>query len=315
MANTTLPALLDTGTHAGRPAANSVGSGALYSCTDHSLVYQSDGSSWGTWLTAGSSISDITDLPTAETDTDLRLAPDGAGGVEWGTGGGAGSDVVNVASGAGSVEIPGLKGHPDQKPASPSAYDQEFDSALSGHSSYGTLDTADANATGYKSHLHLRKNSTGGTGMFGVYWAAPSTPFTVTCKRSAMISTANYQAAGLMLLEASPGKAMQWSPFYYSAYASRVNYGYVRWTNNTTTASAADLDVGGPGYVQSPIYLRIVATSSSSVAFAISRDGFLWDTLHTGLTTNLTIANVGLFVGSNTNSVAAEAVFDWMRFT
>ena len=35
----------------------------------------------------GSSIADILDIPTVETDTDLRLAPDGAGGVEWVAGG------------------------------------------------------------------------------------------------------------------------------------------------------------------------------------------------------------------------------------
>lgn len=51
MADSTLPGLLATGDHASRPAANSVGSGALYSCTDHGLVYQSDGSSWSTWAT------------------------------------------------------------------------------------------------------------------------------------------------------------------------------------------------------------------------------------------------------------------------
>jgi uncharacterized protein YndB with AHSA1/START domain len=53
MADTTLPALLDTGNHAGRPAASAVGSGALYSCTDHDIIYQSDGSSWTTWATVG----------------------------------------------------------------------------------------------------------------------------------------------------------------------------------------------------------------------------------------------------------------------
>lgn len=49
MADTTLPALLDTGDHASRPAASAVGTGALYSCTDHDLIYQTDGSSWTTW--------------------------------------------------------------------------------------------------------------------------------------------------------------------------------------------------------------------------------------------------------------------------
>lgn len=53
MADTTLPGLLATGDHASRPAASAVGTGALYSCTDHALVYQTDGSSWTTWASLG----------------------------------------------------------------------------------------------------------------------------------------------------------------------------------------------------------------------------------------------------------------------
>ena len=46
--------LLD-GTHAARPAATAVPAGTLYSCSDHSLVYQSDGATWATWATLGGS--------------------------------------------------------------------------------------------------------------------------------------------------------------------------------------------------------------------------------------------------------------------
>jgi hypothetical protein len=59
MADTTLPALLDTGNHAGRPAASAVGTGALYSCTDHDLIYQTDGSSWTTWADITGGASDL----------------------------------------------------------------------------------------------------------------------------------------------------------------------------------------------------------------------------------------------------------------
>lgn len=43
-------------THANRPAANASGLpiGSLYSCTDHSLIYKTDGSAWATWATLGS---------------------------------------------------------------------------------------------------------------------------------------------------------------------------------------------------------------------------------------------------------------------
>ncbi len=49
----TLPVVLGTGIHSARPAASAVGAGGLYSCTEHSLVYQTDGSSWTTWATLG----------------------------------------------------------------------------------------------------------------------------------------------------------------------------------------------------------------------------------------------------------------------
>lgn len=42
---------LETGDHASRPSAGTVPAGTLYSCTDHGLVYQSDGvSSWSTYF-------------------------------------------------------------------------------------------------------------------------------------------------------------------------------------------------------------------------------------------------------------------------
>lgn len=55
------------------------------------LVYDDYTGTWGPG--PGSVVSDIVDLPTAETDTDLRLAPDGAGGVEWAAG--AGGEITH----------------------------------------------------------------------------------------------------------------------------------------------------------------------------------------------------------------------------
>jgi hypothetical protein len=56
-AKATLPIVLQTGIHSARPAAADVGKGGLYSCTTHSLVYQTDGSSWTTWATLGTATS------------------------------------------------------------------------------------------------------------------------------------------------------------------------------------------------------------------------------------------------------------------
>ena len=73
MAATTLPALLDVGDHSSRPAASAVGSGGLYSCTDHSLIYQTDGSSWSTWATLGGS-GDVATDAIWDTKGDIAVA-------------------------------------------------------------------------------------------------------------------------------------------------------------------------------------------------------------------------------------------------
>lgn len=59
VATLTVPGMFLTGDHASRPAANAVGKGALYSCTDHDLIYQSDGSSWSTWADVSGSGSGL----------------------------------------------------------------------------------------------------------------------------------------------------------------------------------------------------------------------------------------------------------------
>lgn len=70
MANTTgLPVLFATGTHAARPAATAVGSGGLYSCTTHSLVYQTDGATWTTWATLGGAAVDDATISTTDITT------------------------------------------------------------------------------------------------------------------------------------------------------------------------------------------------------------------------------------------------------
>lgn len=55
MATTRFADHLLQGDHASRPAAGDVPAGTLYACTDHNLIYQSDGASWSTWATLGAS--------------------------------------------------------------------------------------------------------------------------------------------------------------------------------------------------------------------------------------------------------------------
>lgn len=43
--------LFDSGDHASRPDPATVPVGALYSCTEHRLVYKNDAGTWVTWAT------------------------------------------------------------------------------------------------------------------------------------------------------------------------------------------------------------------------------------------------------------------------
>lgn len=82
---------------ANRGSAGDYGNGSYFFATDTLVLYQSDGVS--TWDTVGSlqeAITDIVDIPTAETDDTKRLRPDGAGGVEWVTASGSGGDAADV---------------------------------------------------------------------------------------------------------------------------------------------------------------------------------------------------------------------------
>lgn len=116
-----------SGNHAGRPTANTVPDGSLYSCTTHALVYKSDyaGNSWSTWADlSGTGTGEILTKTTSETDTSLVLHPDGAGGVEWGTDAtGGGGFPLGLAAG-------------DTIPGTPGAMDEEFE---------GTADTLPTN--------------------------------------------------------------------------------------------------------------------------------------------------------------------------
>jgi hypothetical protein len=88
----TLPVLAQQGTHAARPAASAVGSGALYACTTHGLIYQMLAGSWGTWFTPGGFANPMT---TAE-----DIIYGGASGVPTRKAKGSDGTFLGVAAGA-----------------------------------------------------------------------------------------------------------------------------------------------------------------------------------------------------------------------
>lgn len=89
------------GDHASRPAFGDVPEGTLYACSDHSLIYQSDGSSaWSTWATLGGDVAAHTGDATDAHDASAISVADSGGNF-------TGTDVETVlaelaASGGGS---------------------------------------------------------------------------------------------------------------------------------------------------------------------------------------------------------------------
>lgn len=53
MVNTVAGIHLGKDTHANGPVATAFPTGTLYSCSDHGLIYRSDGSTWSDWATLG----------------------------------------------------------------------------------------------------------------------------------------------------------------------------------------------------------------------------------------------------------------------
>lgn len=97
--------LLQDGTHATRPDATAVGNGTLYACSDHGLIYQSDGAAWATWATLGGGSTALDDLSDVDTSTTAPATNDVLtfDGAVWGPaaasgGGGSGESSWTAAT-------------------------------------------------------------------------------------------------------------------------------------------------------------------------------------------------------------------------
>jgi hypothetical protein len=216
------------------------------------------------------------------------------------------SDVVQVHSGHGSIVIPGLAGSPDIVPGSPSAYDNEFDAALSGWTTLGSLDTNEANVI--PSHLNIRK-STSGDRYDGIYKAAPSTPFTMTAKLTEYRHAELYAGAGLMVLDATPSNLFAFGPHANAAmyYADMVKMQATVGGGRGTFSDAEGFSI--------PKYIRMIVTHHDDVTCQQSENGYLWHTVHANAATNLAdVTYFGFYLWTYI-AVPAEAVIDWIRFT
>jgi len=193
---------------------------------------------------------------------------------------------------------------PDDYPASPSAFDDEFDT-LSGWTTLGTLDTL--NVTDFPGHLHMtRRGAVSSVEANGVYKAAPTPPFVITTKVSDYLMYQNHHWFGIMLTDSTPtrlfiaGMIFSTNPFYT----------WGRWSSRT----ARDGNAESFGHWNSDQYYRLVVVNKTCVFVAISKDGQVWHPVYPGVSPGLTPANIGLaIVQWNTGINNMEATFDWLR--
>lgn len=314
------------GVVASRPAAAAANEGYLYFGTDTGILYRSNGSSWDTnsagftnpMTTAGDTIyGGASGLPTrlaGGTSTYVLTSNGTTSAPSWQAGGGAGSDLVQVASGAGSVRIPGLAGSPDIPLGG--GNDDEFDvtdtsDPMTGWTTLGTVTSHNINST-VKSHYRLSKAAVSGVDWSGIYKACPSMPFTVTAKMTGVIGRDTWNSAGLMIATATPG-ALETLTGRHSG-TNTVRFEHDSWTGPTGTG--AGITIGGTAtWPLPPAYLRCVVTSSTALQYYVSLNGSIWAPFGGSRNPGFTVGSVGLVAECENATYGVEAIFDWIRFT
>lgn len=190
----------------------------------------------------------------------------------------------------------------------PTSDDQEFKSSLSGWTTIGSLTTSNANATGFRSHLHIANTATGTFQIHGLTRTMPSMPYTVTAKLSDYIVNANYQHYGLCLTDGT--KFMTWGPLYQNTNGVPELFAS-NWSNRTTRSSFTEY-----GEINRRIkkYIRMTVNSSTSVDLYFSQDGLIWTQVASAWNPSMTPTSYGIILTGNDNSVSADLAVDWIRF-
>lgn len=236
---------------------------------------------------------EVLDLSTTETDTTLRLAPDGAGGVEWATmsGGPGGSDDP----------VADVFGAPD------TAY--EFTGALSGWTNLGSATAQDADST-VPDHYYVHKAATGSVALTGIYRATGTFPQTFITKLSDhTLAGADYErVGGLFVGQASPGVIEA----VYFLHNTDWTLSHERYTNPTTYNATVGTDIPQKG-LGFPIYYGIVVNSSTDVDFWASRGGRVWRKRTDARDPSITVGSFGVFVDPENATHGVAGAFDFVR--
>lgn len=253
----------------------------------------------------GGAVADILDLPTAETDDTLVLAPDGAGGVEWRaeTGGGGGGAV--------RLLDPYLS-------TSGSARNDEFDtgSALSGSwTLVGTTPAAQDVDTTLADHLYLKRTDTGAQ-LTVYYQSLPSAPCSIAAKIPAAVAVANYvRAGGIVVMPASPttgSKALYLGYNYNSSAGFQAVAGLLYSPDLSTYGGQPFGTPCTPG--PDGLWLRVDILSGGTTAdLWWSTNGTFWTLGAAAVSLGFTAGTAGIGMAPEGQAVDVECVVDWYR--
>jgi hypothetical protein len=300
MAIGTFPGMLQEGTHAARPAATAVGSGALYACSDHALIYQSDGASWSTWAALGGG------APAAHAASHENGGSDeiDVTGLVGAGGGGGGSALTLDATAAGGVGSGDL--------FTGTSLDGGWSSLQS-----TALDTVDRSQDGY---LILGNNSAMGTDVFrGLDRAfSPAGDFTIWA-RVEDVRAADFIGVAILAGATDPsdggsGNRIQAS-IYHSSGNIRAQLGKFAAGSKTlvfdagsTTAMPIHAQWSGHPF---PVWLGLRRVGST-LSMGFSQNGVKLRWHATTTTISFTVNTVGIAILNQGSNDTESAVVDYI---
>lgn len=323
--------VIQRGALASRPAAGTAG--RLYHATDVAggTLYRDSGSAWEAVALANpmTAAGDIVIGGAGGAPVRLAAGADGevltiASGVPtWAAGGGGGGGggapttaayVVGAADGtlSNEVVVPRYAAHPDAKPASPDAFDDEFDS----FAGWTWVNQGGATATAAGSILGLTAPGASGDNIRQIVRSVGSTPWTVTARVGMLARYSDWLAAGLTARESSTGKfylfGFSFDSFAVGGSDQRLGLQVAKAAGNTNIGtSAAEMRVYAPwGYLQ-------IEDDGTTISFRASLDGHHFLTLYSeSRTAHLAGGADQVGLGANANSGSSYGVLltcDWVR--
>jgi hypothetical protein len=231
---------------------------------------------------------------------------------------------VNIASGTGiafsaasntlTITNTGVPGPPgsggSSDPTIPSGGTLYNGDSTSGWTSFGASLTFDANST-VANHFYLAKTTMGSGEIVGAYRSISSLPRTITAKFSGWFDFASFDGIDVIVGEASPGKFLALGSVRDGStiYSQRT-----LWTNATTAGAQVNLPSNLDWHLISPLWYRLVVTSSTSIDGYVSRNGYIYYPLFTAFNPSFTVGTFG-FSMHTFGAHEMKAAIDWIHET